>query len=88
MLKFKIVKSVLVLSNNTMQVLINETTKQVSYITNNNNTYIETLYVNRLSAIYRAIDLLSLVENKPQQYVNDLLALHVSTLQDSAQQAS
>tara|TARA_B100000929_G_C15250284_1_gene332972 strand:- start:171 stop:434 length:264 start_codon:yes stop_codon:yes gene_type:complete len=87
MLKFKIVKSVLILSNNALTVEINENNKTIAYITNDKR-FIESLYVNRLSSLYRALDLLTLSENKSQQDVNDLLARHVSNVESIAQQAS
>lgn len=87
MLKFKIVNSVLVLSNNALTVEINENKNTITYITNDNR-FIESLYINRLSSLYRALDLLTLSENKSQQDVNDLLARHVSHVESIAQQAS
>ncbi|WP_339118952.1 hypothetical protein [Halomonas sp. BMC6] len=87
MLKFKIVKSVLILSNNALTVEINESNNTIAYITNDNR-FTESLYINRLSSLYRALDLLTLSENKAQQDVNDLLARHVSHVESIAQQAS
>ena len=79
MLKFKIVKGVLILSNNTMQVLINETTKQVRYITNRNYTYMESQYLNRLDTLLRAIEILSHVENQPHSAVCEYMSSAVSS---------
>lgn len=84
MLTFKIVKSVLVFKSNALTVEIRESNKTVTYITNENKRYIESLYINRLSCIFRAIDLLTLSENKSQQEIDDLLTQHVS----AAKQAS